>query len=121
MAVKNDEKINGKSAFLYAVEDLGKNEEKILKYAIKNDINIAGKPALEWAILNDKTIAGESPAAYAHSINVKVGGMDLGDWAEKNADRIMDKKASKEAVVGRYTQKVLNNRSMPVCQSVKVR
>ena len=121
LAVKNDEKINGKSAFLYAVEDLGKNEEKILKYAIKNDINIAGKPALEWAILNDKTIAGESPAAYAHSINVKVGGMDLGDWAEKNADRIMDKKASKEAVVGRYTQKVLNNRSMPVCQSVKVR
>jgi len=121
LAVKSDEKINGKPAFLYAVEDLGKNEEKILKYAIKNDINIAGKPALEWAVLNDKTIAGESPVAYAHSINVKVAGMDLMDWVDKNVDRLLSKKAPKEMVVGRHTEKVYKDSNLAASQSVKVR
>ncbi|MFK7761177.1 MAG: hypothetical protein AB8B46_03540 [Candidatus Midichloriaceae bacterium] len=121
IAVKSDVEISGKPAFLYAVEDLGKNEEKILKYAIKNDVNIAGKPALEWAFLNDKTIAGKAPMEYATNINAKVGGMDLMDWVDKNADRLLSEKAPKETVVGKHTEKVYKDSNLAASQSVKVR
>jgi hypothetical protein len=121
IAVKNDIEINGKPAFLYAVEDLGKNEEKILRYAIKNDVNIAGKPGLEWAFLNDKTVAGKPPMEYATSINVSVGGMDLMDWVDKNADRLLSEKAPKETVVGKHTEKVHNDSNLAASQTPGVR
>ena len=121
LAVKNDIVIDGKPAFLYAAEDLGKNEEKILKYAIKNDVNIDGKPALEWAFLNDKAIAGKPPMEYATSINVSVGGMDLMDWVDKNADRLLTEKASKETVVGKHTAKYERDIAASQTTGVKVR
>jgi hypothetical protein len=121
LAVKNDIEIDGKPAFIYAVEDLGKNQEAILKYAIKNDINIAGKPALEWAFLNDINIAGKPPMEYATNINATVGKIDLMEWINKNADRLLSEKGPSERAVGRHTEKVLNDNLATSQPSVKVR
>jgi hypothetical protein len=120
-AVRNDVEIDGKPAFIYAVEDLGKNENTMLKYAIKNDINIAGKPAVEWAFLNDKKIDGKAPMEYATNINATVGGMDLMEWVGKNADRLVGEKTPSERVVGRHTEKVLNDNLATSQPSIKVR
>lgn len=120
-AVRNDVEIDGKPAFIYAVEDLGKNENTMLKYAIKNDINIAGKPAVEWAFLNDKKIDGKAPMEYATNINAKVGGEDLMEWVGKNADRLLGEKTPSEKAVGRHTEKVLNDNLATSQSSVKVR
>ena len=92
-----------------------------LEWAVLNDKQIDGKPALEWAFLNDKAIAGKPPMEYASNINAKVDGMDFMDWVDKNADRLLSEKAPKETVVGKHTQKVRDDRSMPVSQSAKVR
>ncbi|WHA04755.1 hypothetical protein N3Z17_05920 [Candidatus Bandiella numerosa] len=121
LAVKNDIEIDGKPALVYAVEDLGKNQNTMLKYAIKNDINIAGKPAVEWAFLNDKTIDGKAPMEYATNINATVGGMDLMEWVGKNADRLVGEKTPSERVVGRHTEKVLNDNLATSQPSIKVR
>ena len=121
LAVKNDIEIDGKPAFVYAVEDLGKNQNTMLKYAIKNGINIAGKPAVEWAFLNDKKIDGKAPMEYATNINATVGGMDLMEWVGKNADRLVGEKTPSERVVGRHTEKVLNDNLATSQPSIKVR
>ena len=101
---RNDVKIEGKSAFLYAVENLGVNQDELLKWFITSDIEIEGISAIKWAVKNDVKIGGESAVKLAVKNNIEISGKpaflyaveDLG----KNEEKILKYAIKNDVAIG---------------------
>jgi hypothetical protein len=100
-AIQNDLRI-GKKPAMECVEQWASEKGLPFPYlgeAIKDDIKVNGKPALEWAIENGKQVDGKLPVVWACENNVKVEGQDVVQWVCANISRL------NSPIIGPHTER----------------